>query len=267
MSPAGSDRQFVLVTGASSGIGAALAVEFAAAGYDLLLAARRLDKLTALATALREAHGVEAEAIAADLSSAAGVDALVRAIGARGRPVDVLVNNAGFGHNGSIAEIDPERQRHMLRLNVEALAGLTRALVPGMVERGRGGVLNVASTAAFQPGPFFGTYAATKAFVLSFSEALSEELRGSGVQVSCLCPGATATEFAAEAEMENSPVFTMFPVSDAASVARAAVRGYQRGKVLIVPGLSNRLGTITPRLLPRAFVRRTLGKLFRRGLS
>ena len=253
-------RETALVTGASSGIGEELARLFAADGADLVLVARREERLRRLATELEGAHGTASRIEPVDLSEPAEVAALCERLEAAGVSVDVLVNNAGFGARGGVAELDPGRQLQMLRLNVEALTSLTRALLPGMLERGRGGVLNVASVAGFQPGPFMAVYYASKAYVLSFSEALAEELRGSGVTVTALAPGPTVTEFESEAGLEGRLLFRLGPMA-AGPVARAGYRGLRRGRVLVVPGIGNKALAFSHRIFPRWMVRRVVRKL------
>ena len=253
-------RETVLVTGASSGIGEELAKLFAADGADLVLVARREERLRRLAAELEGAHGSRSQIESVDLSEPREVIALYERLDEAGVCVDVLVNNAGFGARGAMAELELGRQLEMLRLNVEALTSLTRSLLPGMLARGRGGVLNVGSVAGFQPGPFMAVYYATKAYVLSLSEALAEELRGSGVTVTALAPGPTVTEFQDEADLEGSLLFKLGPMA-AGPVARAGYRGFRRGKVLVVPGLGNKVLAFSHRLFPRWTVRRVVRKL------
>lgn len=235
-----------LVTGASSGIGREVAKLLRADGHDLVLVARREAALNELATEMGGAR-----VVVMDLSQRDAVARLVAQV----PDVDVLVNNAGFGDTGPFVEADPSRQLEMIDLNVRAIVELTRAYLPGMVQRRFGRVLNVASTAAFQSGPYMATYFASKAFVLSFSEALSEELRGSGVTVTALCPGFTDTEFQGVAGMATSKV-SMLKAPSAASVAQEGYAAMKAGKTLIVTGLFNRLGVVGVRLMPRAIVRR-----------
>ncbi|MDE2482926.1 MAG: SDR family oxidoreductase [bacterium] len=235
-----------LVTGASGGLGLEFARLLAADGYDLMLVARSADRLEANARELHAAHGVTVETIAADLGR---LDAAAELV-ARVPSCDVLVNNAGFASNGRFDTIAPERTREELLLDVVTLTELTRAYLPAMRARGAGRILNVASTAAFLPGPFMAVYYASKAYVLSFSQALAEELRGSGVTVTCLCPGATATGFVERAKMQES-VLNRLPLADAASVARAGYRGMLRGRDLVIPGISNKLVAFSPKITPR----------------
>ena len=254
-----AERQTALVTGASSGIGLELARELAAGGYDLVLVARGEKKLEELAAEVRDRHGITARVIPKDLSDPKSPDELFQEIEAAGVAVDVLVNNAGFATFGPFAETDLARELEELQVNVVALTHLTKKLLPGMLSRRRGGVLNVASTAAFQPGPLMAVYYATKAYVLSFSEALAEELRGTGVTVSVLCPGPTATGFAARADMQDSGLFKgMLAVSDARSVARAGYEGFRAGKRIVIPGLLNKVGAQSIRLTPRGLATRII---------
>lgn len=256
-----------LVTGASSGIGADLARELAERGLGVTLVARREERLRELAAELSEAHGVRVESLACDLADGAARDRMVAAVGERGLTVEVLVNNAGFGGTGRFQERDPAAEVGMVRTNVEAVVELCAAYVPGMVERGRGAILNVASTAAFQPGPRNATYSATKAFVLSFTEALRDDLTGTGVTATALCPGPVRTEFMEAAGMgdieERTPRLLWMSSRD---VARAGVRALEKGRRVVVPGPLNQLGAIAGQHAPRSlllpFIRRAspLGK-------
>lgn len=249
-----------LVTGASSGIGRELARLLAADGANLVLVARRVDKLDELAAEVRQQFGVQVQTLAFDLSDPAAPQQLCDKLAEQGTTVDVLVNNAGFGARGKLVEIELEKQLEMVRLNVVCLLELTRRLLPGMMERRRGGVLNVASTAAFQPGPNMAVYFATKAFVLSLSEALFEETRGTGVTVTCLAPGPTATEFAKVAQMEDARLFSL-GMLPAETVAKAGYRGFRQGKALVVPGLGNKLVAFGVRFTPRWLVRKIAARL------
>jgi short-subunit dehydrogenase len=254
-------RPVALVTGASAGIGRELARRFAAGGHDLVLTARRADELRALADELSAEHGVAVRAVPADLSDPVAPRTLFDEVAAAGLAVDVLVNNAGFGMYGPFAEADPDRLLAMVQVNVAALTHLTRLFLPGMVARGRGRVLNVASTAAFQPGPLMAAYYASKAYVLSLSEALAFELRGAGVTVTCLCPGPTRTEFAAAAVVGGSRLFDSPYVMDAAPVAEAGYRAAMRGRRVVVPGLLNRLGAFATRFVPRPLLMRVVHRI------
>jgi short-subunit dehydrogenase len=254
------DRRWVVITGASSGIGAELARVFAQRGYALVVVARRQDRLEQLQAELKAAYGAIVEILALDLEGSAAPMALHDTLVARGIEVHTLVNNAGFGLRGKFTTLPYERQVAMIDLNVSALTKLCRLMLPGMVERRRGGIINVASTAAFQAGPNMALYYATKAFVLSLSEALYEEAKPHNVVVSALCPGPTDTEFSQVADVEMTRLFRT-GVMSAAEVARAGVEGYEAGRAVVVPGATNRIGTIGAKFLPRALTRRLAGKL------
>jgi short-subunit dehydrogenase len=236
-----------VVTGASSGLGRELALLLAARGESVVAVARSAEALGVLAAA-----SPRITAVTADLSTPEGRDALVGAVG----DVDVLVNNAGLGALGRFAELPVEVTDQMVEVNVAALTELTARWLPGMVARGSGRILNVASTAAFQPGPNMAVYFATKSYVLSLSEALAEELRGSGVTVTVFCPGAFESGFQRVAGMENSRLVKGRTLPSSEQMARAALRAMDRGAVVAVPGVFNRLGAFAPRLAPRTLVRR-----------
>jgi len=245
-----------LVTGASSGIGEALARRIARDGRHLVLVARRTDRLQALAAELEQQHGVKAHVIAKDLVKPRAAAELVDEIGRRGLTVDWLVNNAGFGTAGRFDRLPVEREVDEIRLNVEALVELCGRCVPGMVARRRGAVVNVASLGGFAPGPYMATYAATKAFVLSFTEALAAELKGTGVQVLCVCPGFTRTEFQERAEVDIAGI-PSFAWMSAEQVADQAVRAVGRGPVL-VNGVMNTVMASTIRFVPRGLTARVV---------
>jgi short-subunit dehydrogenase len=259
--PRPSASSTALITGASAGIGDAIARELARRGHGVTLVARREQRLNELADELRQAYGVRADPIVADLGDHDARDHLEGRLRELGLMVEILVNNAGFGGSGDVATTDRERLASMVRLNCEALLDLQARFTPEMVERGRGAVINVASTAAFQPIPGTATYAATKAFVLSLTEATHAELSESGVTATALCPGPVKTEFAEVAGVggaeENLPGVFWTDVED---VARAAVDGADSGKRVVVPGLLNRAGALTgqhsPRMLVLPFARR-----------
>lgn len=248
-------RPIALVTGASAGLGTDFARQLSATGARLVLVARRRERLEELATELGNARPV-----ALDLSETGAAERLMADLHAHDEHVDLLVNNAGFGLGGRFADQSPARLRQIIDLNCGLLTELARAVVPGMIARKRGGILNVASTAAFQPGPGMAVYFATKAFVLSLTEALHEELRPHGIRVSALCPGPTATEFGQVAGFRNKGVFDRLS-ADSASVVRAGLAGLQANQAVVIPGLANKAGAQGHRLLPRAWLRRIAGSI------
>jgi short-subunit dehydrogenase len=242
----------VLITGASSGIGLELAKLFARDGFDLVLVARRRERLDALGEELGRRHGITYRTLRADLADPAAPGEIERQLAADSVVVDILVNNAGFGELGLFSKTDLETERRMIEVNINALTALTRLFLPGMLARRRGRILNVASTAGFIPGPLMSVYYATKAYVISLSEAVGEELRGSGVTMTVLCPGPTPTEFQELAHMQATRMVNLPGVAlDAGSVARAGYAGLMRGKRMVVPGLFNRLTPFVIRLSPR----------------
>jgi hypothetical protein len=243
-----------LITGASSGIGRELADLFAADGHALILVARRKQRLEALAEELTRKHAVDVAVRSYDLAEPDSPKSIFEQLQKEGREVDYLVNNAGFGLGGAFQTLPMEDQLKMIAVNVTSPTHLTRLFLPGMLQRGTGGVLNVASTAAFQPGPYLAVYYATKAYVLSLSEALATELAGSGLKISCLAPGPTKTEFAERANVEDSLLFRA-SVMEARKVAEIGYRGFHKGKTLIIPGFLNRCGPVLVRCLPRSLVR------------
>jgi short-subunit dehydrogenase len=245
----------VLVTGASSGIGRELARCFAADGAHLILVARKRNALDSLAEELRQAYKTHSEILTADLAQPGTPARIFAHLDTHGTRLDVLVNNAGFGARGAFAQLPAERQLEMLQVNITALTHLTRLFLPGMISRRRGGVLNVASTASFQPGPGMAVYYATKAYVLSFTEAIAEEVLGTGVRLSALCPGPTATNFTEVAGARGSRLFNRAAMS-AEAVARIGHRAYRDGQVVAIAGLRNRLLAFSTRLAPRSAVRK-----------
>ena len=245
----------VLVTGGSAGIGAALARELADRSYNLVLVARRADPMRELGEELAHTHGVHVDAEAADLADADARTALLARLQGGEREIVGVCNSAGFGSFGRFADLPLEREQAVVRLNAEALHHVCGAFLPRMVEHGVGAVLNIASTAAFQPVPGLATYAATKAFVQSFSEAVHAELEGTGVSVTCLSPGPTRTRFGRVAGLEASGhVAPGFLFSEPADVAREAVDGMVAGRRTVVPGVQNKLSAAGGRLVPRTLL-------------
>jgi short-subunit dehydrogenase len=250
-----------LVTGASSGIGAAYARALRARGERLLLVARRADRLSELA---RELGGDEwAVGLPSDLAAPDAARRLKEQVDERGFTVDLLVNNAGLGHTAPFDRQPVEVLRAMIDVNVRAVVELTHVFLPGMRARGRGRIVNVASNAAFQPVPFLTVYAATKAFVLSFTEGLAEELRGSGIRVQGLCPGLTETEFLEVAGTHRGLRVTRTPMMTAEAVVEASLRGLDRGRLRVIAGWTNRLGVFAQRFVPAAVPRRVAAELYR----
>lgn len=255
-------RPLAIVTGASAGLGLDMARSLAGRGYDVVLTARSADRLEVLRDELEAEAGVLAYVFVHDLSSGTGVEGLLADVAALARPVDLLVNNAGFGLHGPYLETDPVSEAAMIHVNVLSLVRVTRELLPGMVAHGSGRILQVASVAAFMPGPLMSTYYATKAFVLSYSDALAEELRGTGVSVTCLCPGPTRTGFQATAGARRLGA-TQLGMMESAAVARAGIDGALSGRRRVVPGLVNKLSTWAPRVLPRNLLTALVGRIQR----
>ena len=255
--PSPAPRSAALVTGASAGIGSAIAHELASRGHNLVLVARRLDRLEALATEIASEFDVSAHAVACDLADGAAREELPSRVQALGLDVEVLVNNAGFATGGPFHESDTARELQQVRLDVEAVVGLTSQFVTAMVERGRGAILNVASTAGMQPLPFSAGYSAAKAYVLTFSEALHVELRGHGITVTALAPGPVSTDFwevanwkvTGESFEQAVPRHVWITAEHA---ARAGVRGLESGARVIVPGLPMRAAMLASRYIPNA---------------
>jgi len=247
-------RPVALVTGASSGLGLELATIAARDGHDLVLVARRRDRLESIGKGLREEFGAAVTIIVRDLAESEAARVVAQEVEARGLSVELLVNNAGFGVHGPFAETPLDRELAMIRVNLVALTELTKRVLPGMIARDRGRILNVASTAAFQPGPLMAVYYATKAYVLSFSEAIASEVAGSGVTVTALCPGPTRTEFGKAAGMLETRLFRSPLVRDARSVAEAGYRGMKRGRRVVIPGIGNWILAEAVRFTPRRLV-------------
>lgn len=251
-------KETALITGASMGLGAELAKVFAEKGCNLVLTARSGEKLAALKEELETEHKIPVWVFAADLTLASAPAEIFRFTEENKIDVDILVNNAGFGDFGEFSKCSMEKQRDMINLNITALTALTHMFLKGMLERGRGKILNMASIAAFQAGPLMSVYYASKAFVLSFSEALAVELKGSGVTVTALCPGPTRTGFEAAANLSNSGLFKNLKTASAAEVARYGYRCLMKGKTVAVCGGLNRVMIFASKLAPRALARRVV---------
>ena len=245
-------NRVALITGASSGIGAAFAEALAVQGLDLILVARSEDKLRALGKQLHELHSRRVEVVTADLGVAGSAQKVHAASEALGMPVDLLINNAGFGTAGAFIKQDAERERQEVLLNAAAVVDMTHAFLPAMVERGHGGIINVASVASFQPLPYMAVYAATKAFVMSFSQAVRGEVRAKGVKVLALCPGPVDTPFfeaTGNAKLRKTvPKATMMSADD---VVKDALRALKAGRSVCVPGLANKMMAASSRIVPR----------------
>ena len=258
-------RPTALITGASAGIGAELAKVFAAQKHDVVLVARRRDALEALAGTLEGKHGIKATVVVDDLGDPDAPERIFAAVRDAGIDVEVLANNAGFGLGGEFSETPIEREIEMVQVNIAALMHLTKLFVAPMLKRRAGYVLNVASTAAFFPGPFQSVYYASKAFVLSFSQALAVELAPSGISVTCLCPGPTETEFAQVAGMKSVRLPNL-DVADAADVAEFGYRAMRAGSRVAVPGARNKLVVQAQRFVPRRLIARAMERMQRRRL-
>jgi hypothetical protein len=248
-------KKVALITGASAGLGVEFARQLSSRGHSLVLAARRKNRLDSLARELGNARAVEI-----DLSAADAGQRLVADLSAAGEVVEMLVNNAGFGLIGWFAELDTVRLRQMIDLNIGVLTELCREVASGMIERKSGRILNVASTAAFQPGPKMAVYFATKAYVLSFTEALHEELKPHGIKVSCLCPGPTRTEFGEVAGFRGNNLFERV-VMESPEVVHAGLKGLDKNHAVVVPGLPNKITAASSRFAPRPWVRKIAGAI------
>lgn len=256
MSPLSNQGMTALVTGASGGIGLELSRLLARDGCRLVLVARDRDRLEKAASELKERFGAAVRVIPKDLSARTAAEEIVRELRKEAIEIDVLVNNAGYAIYGRFFETDLENETGMMQVNMQSLTRLTKWILPAMMRKNRGKIMNVASTAAFAPGPLMAVYYATKAYVLSFSEALSEELHGTGVTVTALCPGATETGFQKRADVGNTILFRPWKVMDAATVARIGYRGMMKGKAVVIPGLLNKLMVFSIRLGPRSTIAR-----------
>jgi uncharacterized protein len=250
-----SNRRVALITGASSGIGRALVDNFAAAGYDVILAARSVEKMEAHAAELRQRFGIAMHVIAADLEAIAGAEQLYNDVKSCGLTLSALVNNAGYGTFGEFKDATLDSQLGMIQLNVMTVVALTKLFLPDLVAT-KGRILNLASTAAFQPGPYMAVYYASKAFVLNFSEALAAELEESGVTVTAFCPGPTASGFQDKAAMQHSALVRGKKLPTSEAIARKGFRAMQRGRRVYIPGFKNWLLAQLPRLAPRRLVTR-----------
>jgi short-subunit dehydrogenase len=255
------ERQLALVTGASSGIGLELAKLLAADGHDLILVARRGDALETLAAEVRTVYGATVHVWPSDLAPAHAPQALQARAAAEGLNIDVLVNNAGFGALGAFADLPLDRQLGIVDVNVRALTELTHRFLPAMRKRGRGRIMIVASVAGLLPGPYMAVYYASKAYLESFSLALGRELAGSGITVTCLCPGYTATEFQAVSQMNHAERMMRLRPMTAAAVARIGYLGLMAGRPLVVAGWKNRMAALLIRLMPRAVLSRVVAWL------
>ena len=251
-------KETVLITGATNGIGLELAKIFAKKKYHMVLVARNEKKLKKMKQYFERKYEIEVLVLAKDLTKEKAVDEVYQAVVKDGKTIDILVNNAGFGDYGYFQAEDWEKLNRMIALNVTALMHMTKLFMNGMIEKGQGKILNVASTAAFQPGPQMAVYFATKACVLSFSEAIAEELEGTGVTVTALCPGPTNTGFEKAAACEDSKLFYSKPPAKAEKVAKYAYRSLMKGKVVAVHGFGNWIATEIVRLAPRRMVRKVV---------
>lgn len=254
-------KRAALITGASTGIGKELARVHAAKGRSPVLVARSEEKLQALQKELQEAYGVDALSIPLDLSEPANVDVLYQRLQGEGIGIEFLINNAGIGELGRFEEMSAERISMTIRLNIETLTLLTHRFAPDMLANGNGRMLNVASTAAFQPGPGMAVYYASKSYVLSFSRAMAHEWRKRGLSVTVLCPGPTESEFQERAGMQGVPLFESMKPHTSRAVAEKGYRGMEKGKRTVIPGLMNKMGASIAPLMPNGLVMRMVEKL------
>lgn len=263
--PLPSDTGTCLITGASAGIGTEFARQIAERGYNVTLAARRIDRLTELATELEEQHGVRAIAVACDVTDAQQRAELIESIEARGDHVDILINNAGIGTEGAFTGFTTEENVAQIEVNVTALTAITSDLVPGMIERGSGAILNVASTAAFQPIPRQAVYAATKAYVTSFSQALAQEFKGTGVSVTVLCPGPTRTEFFGEKQESIEAESPGWAWQSAEDCAREGLDAMFKQKRVHIPRAVNKAGAYSAKVTPSRMTVEVLDRFWPMG--
>lgn len=255
------EGQWAVVTGASSGFGRGLAAQLANRGMSLVLAGRDKARLDETARQIHDAAPVTVETVVADLSTRAGISTLLDQVGER--PIEVLINNAGFGSYGPFAEADPDREADEVAVDVSAVVTLARAFLPGMLARRSGGILNVASTIAFQPAPYQAVYGASKAFVLSFSQALWAEARPAGVAVTALCPGPTRTGFVNELGADAGTTAIYSRLGESEPVIEAGLRALDRGRAVVIPGLRNKLIVASGRFTPRESLTRITARLLR----
>ncbi len=253
-------KETVLITGASSGLGMELAKLFAADGSDLVLVARREERLIELADELKSEHGIEVHVLPKDLSKKTAPKEIFSHLNKENIEIDVVVNNAGFGNKGQIADLDTDLQLDMIQVNLVALTHLTRLFITGIIERGYGGILNVGSLAGFQPGPNLAVYYATKAYVLSFTEALAEEISNPNIKISCLAPGPVKTEFGEKSDLEDSLLFKV-SLMEMEPVVKAGYEGFRKGQTIIIPGLKQQIVPFLNRFTPRLLVRKIAKKL------
>ncbi len=257
------DRPTAVVTGASGGIGAAFASALAKRGHDLVIVSRTQSRLDESAAALRNEHGVEVEVLAADLETDEGVDRVAERLQDRARPIDLLVNNAGFGSYGRFHEHPIDQEASMVQLNVVALVRLSHAALGPMVERGSGGIINVSSIGAYQPSPLYATYSGTKSFVWSFTNAVHEELRGTGVKALVVAPGFTRTDFHTRADVDAGVPGFLWQSAD--EVAEASLKAYERGRAVCVPGGMNKVAAAFSSTMPAAVSRKAAGVVSKRA--
>jgi hypothetical protein len=258
------ERPVALVTGASGGIGAAFANVLAQRGHDLVIVSRTQQKLEESAAQLEAEHGAQVEVLAADLETDAGVALVVDRLGDASRPIELLVNNAGFGTFGKFHELPIEQESAMIALNVVALVKLSHAALGPMVERGHGGIINISSVGAYQPTPFYASYSATKAFVSSFSNAVHEELSGTGVKSMVVAPGFTRTDFHIRAEVDASGSMPGFLWQSANEVAEISMKAYDRGRAVCVPGGMNKMAAAFSSVMPAGVSRSVAGAVSKR---
>lgn len=253
-------KETVLITGASSGLGMELAKLFAADGSDLVLVARREERLQELAEELKSENDIEVHVLPKDLSKKSAPKEIFSHLKKEKIQIDVVVNNAGFGNKGHIADLGIDLQLDMIQVNLVALTHLTRLFIPGIIERGYGGILNVGSLAGFQPGPNLAVYFATKAYVLSFTEALAEEISNPNIKISCLAPGPVKTEFGEKSDLEDSLLFKV-SLMEMEPVVKAGYAGFRRGQTVVIPGFKQQIVPFLNRFTPRLLVRKIAKKL------